>query len=161
MFTKNGFTFIEVLLTTAISIIGASLLFYFVQNVRTHKSGVDESIVVKELLADNIVEAKGAKSEDLPTLSQCLVRVYTNKKEFVSETMVASNTCPEPSIQKNQIQIMWSICAASSITANFSTTTLKLPSDTMSLKKIVFHAWSYSDPRKEQLTQNQIVIFRR
>lgn len=158
---KSGFTFVEVLITTAISVVGASLFFFFAQQVRTHKSGVDYSLSVKELMADNVIEIKGAEMANLPTSSQCLVRTYTNKKVFVSENIVNSSTCPTSSISKDQFQIMWEIKDTDDIDVDFSTTGLKLPESTNPLRQIIVHAWSYRDPTKSSMDHNQIVIFKR
>lgn len=158
---KAGFTFVEVLVTTAVSIVGASLFFFFAQQVRTHKSGVDYSLSVKELLADNIIEIKGAEMANIPTASQCLIRTYTNKKVFVSETLSNTNPCPTASISKDQFQIMWEVKNTSDVAATFNTAGLKLPVHTNPLRQITVHAWSYRDPTKSSMDHNQIVIFKR
>lgn len=158
---KLGFTFVEVLITTAISIVGASLFFFFVQQVRTHKSGVDYSLSVKELLADNIIEIKGAELVNLPDSTKCLVRTYTNKKVFVSEALVNTKPCPSPTIGKDQVQIMWETKDSKDIAATFSSTGLKLPTNSNPLRQITVHAWSYHDPTKTSMDHNQIVIFKR
>ncbi|MNL06288.1 hypothetical protein D3C87_1269210 [compost metagenome] len=158
---KSGFTFVEVLITTAISIVGASLFFFFAQQVRTHKSGVDYSLSVKELIADNIIEIKGSELVDLPSSAQCLVRIYTNKKVFVSQNIVATNPCPAPSISKDQFQIMWEVKDTNNIAASFNSTGLKLPEGSNPLRQITVHAWSYRDPTKAAMDHNQIVIFKR
>lgn len=155
---KNaGFTFVEVLIATAISIVGASLFFFFVLNVRTHKSDVDFTLHVKELLTDNVVEAKGTDFASLPTTSQCLVRTYNLQKEFVSETLLNSTPCPTPNLDPAQIQVMWEVSGADSISADFSSSGLKLPSTKVA--KITFHAWSYGN--NKNLSRSQIVIFKR
>lgn len=158
---KSGFTFVEVLITTAISVVGASLFFFFAQQVRVHKSGVDYSLSVKELLADNIIEIKGSEMTDIPTASQCLIRTYTNKKVFVSETLSNVHPCPSGSITKDQFQIMWEVKNTSDITASFNNSGLKLPEHTNPLRQITVHAWSYRDPTKTSMDHNQIVIFKR
>jgi prepilin-type N-terminal cleavage/methylation domain-containing protein len=157
---KSGFTLVEVLVCMAISIIGASMFFFFVQQVRTHKSGVDYSLSVKELLADNVVEVKGSELVDLPSSTQCLVRTYTNKKVFVSEDRVATNPCPPPTLNKDQFQIMWEVKDTSSIVVNFSSG-LKLPANSNPLRQIIVHAWGYRDPAKSNVDHNQIVIYKR
>lgn len=158
---KSGFTFVEVLITTAISVVGASLFFFFAQQVRTHKSGVDYSLSVKELLADNIIEIKGSELINLPSSAQCLVRTYTNKKVFVSENVVATSPCPTPNINKDQFQIMWEVKDTDDIVASFSSPGLKLPESSNPLRQIIVHAWSYRDPTKTAMDHNQIVIFKR
>ena len=158
---QSGFTFVEVLITTAISVVGASLFFFFAQQVRTHKSGVDFSLAVKELLADNIIEIKGAELANLPTSAQCLIRTYTNKKVFVSENTVAATPCPNATINRDQFQIMWEVSDTQNITVNFSPANLKLPGSTNPLRRITVHAWSYRDPSKTSMDHNQIVIFKR
>ena len=154
---NSGFTFVEVLIATAISIVGASLFFFFVLNVRTHKTGVDSTLSVKELLTDNVVEAKGTEFVNLPSFTQCLVRTYNLQKEFVSETKLNSSPCPTPSLAQDQIQVMWEVSGPDTISADFSTTSLKLP--TSLVAKITFHAWSYNN--NKNLTHNQIVIFKK
>lgn len=158
---KSGFTFVEVLVTTAISVVGASLFFFFAQQVRTHKSGVDYSLAVKELLADNIVEIKGAELANLPTASRCLIRTYTNKKVFVSEVIVQTNPCPAPTINKDQFQIMWEAKNTGAIQVTFTPASLKLPEAANPLRQYTVHAWSYRDPKKTSMDHNQIVIFKR
>lgn len=161
MNNQRGFTFVEVLITTAISVVGASLFFFFAQQVRTHKSGVDFSLSVKELLADNIIEIKGAEMADMPPSTSCLVRLYTNKKVFISESLVNSSTCPTGSIKKDQFQIMWEIKDTQNVSATFHTPGLKLPERNNPLRQITVHAWSYRDPTKASMDHNQIVIFKR
>jgi prepilin-type N-terminal cleavage/methylation domain len=158
---QRGFTFIEVLITTAISVVGASLFFFFAQQVRMHKSDVDYSLGVKELLADNIVEIKGAKMTDIPTASQCLIRTYTNKKVFVSETLSSTSPCPASTIAKNQFQIMWEVKNTQGITATFSNSGLQLPTDSNPLREIIVHAWFFKNPTATSMDHNQIVIFKR
>lgn len=158
---KSGFTFVEVLITTAISVVGASLFFFFAQQVRTHKSGVDYSLSVKELIADNIIEIKGSELVNLPSSAQCLVRTYTNKKVFVSENVIAASPCPAPNINKDQFQIMWEVKDTDDIVASFSSPGLKLPEKENPLRQIIVHAWSYRDPTKTSMDHNQIVIFKR
>ena len=154
-------TFVEVLITTAISVVGASLFFFFAQQVRTHKSGVDFSLSVKELLADNVIEVKGSELVNLPTSAQCLVRTYTNKKLFVSENIVTTNPCPAPTIGKDQFQIMWEVKDTDDILVTFDTTGLKLPTNSNPLRQVIVHAWSYRDPNKTSMDHNQIVIYKR
>ena len=156
-----GFTFVEVLITTAISVVGASLFFFFAQQVRTHKSGVDYSLSVKELLADNVIEIKGAELVNLPTSAQCLIRTYTNKKVFVSESIVATRPCPASTINKDQFQIMWEVKDTDDIEVDFSTSGLKLPENSNPMRQIIVHAWSYRDPTKTSMDHSQIVIFKR
>jgi prepilin-type N-terminal cleavage/methylation domain-containing protein len=159
--SKSGFTFIEVLVATVISVIGASVFFFFAQQARTHKSGVDYSLSVKELLADNVIEVKGAELVDLPSSTQCLVRTYTNKKLFISETMIATNPCPAAMANKDQFQIMWEVKDTNAIVATFNTSGLKLPVHSNPLRQIIVHAWSYRDPNKAAMDHNQIVIYKR
>ena len=160
--SNRGMTFIEVLVTAAISIIGASLLFFFVQKVRTHKSGVDGSLIVKEAMADNIVEIKGANMADLPEPATCLVRTYLNNKDFVSEQML-NYTCPSVSVERGKFKVMWEVeattAAAEGVT--FEPATLELPTTTNPLRKITVHSWFYRSPAALTVDHNQIVIFKR
>lgn len=161
LLNKSGFTLIEVLVATAISVIGTSLFFFFAQQVRTHKSGVDYSLSVKELLADNVIEVKGSELVDLPTSTQCLVRTYTNKKVFVSENLVSYNPCPAPTADKHQFQIMWEVKDTDHVVAEFNTTRLKLPQHSNPLREVIVHAWSFRDPNKTAMDHSQIVIYKR
>lgn len=160
--SNRGMTFIEVLVTAAISVVGASLLFFFVQKVRTHKSGVDGSLIVKEAMADNIVEIKGAALTDLPMPATCLVRTYLNNKDFISEQILNYN-CPSPSVERGKFKVMWEVepttAAAEGVT--FVPTTLELPSTTNPLRKITVHSWFYRSPAAMTIEHNQIVIFKR
>jgi hypothetical protein len=160
--SNRGMTFIEVLVTAAISIVGASLLFFFVQKVRTHKSGVDGSLIVKEAMADNIVEIKGASLADLPEPATCLVRTYQNNKTFVSEQLL-NYTCSSVSVERGKFKVMWEVesttAAAEGIT--FQPTTLELPTTTDPLRKITVHSWFYRSPAAITVDHNQIVIFKR
>lgn len=158
---NHGITLIEALVAAAVSIIGASLCFFFIQYVRTHKSGVDNSLMVKEVLADNVVEVKGSTLADLPAPGECKIRVYTDKKKFVSETTVAASPCPTPSLARNQMQIAWEVALPSAIDATFSVPGMKLPSISTSLKQVTVHSWGYLDSKKSSLSHNQIVIFRK
>lgn len=161
MKNQHGMTIIEALVAAAISIIGASLCFFFIQNVRTHKSGVDGSLMVKEVLADNVVEVKGTAIIDLPDPGQCKRRIYTDKKEFVSEETLNTVPCPTPDIAINQMMIAWEVALPSAINANFNISTMKLPTASTSLKQVTVHSWGHTDPNRNNLSHDQIVIFRK
>jgi type II secretory pathway pseudopilin PulG len=158
---NRGMTLIESLVAAAISIAGASLCFFFIQQVKSHKSGVDHSLLVKETLADNIIEVKGAALADLPSPGQCKRRLYSDKKDFISEETVTANPCPDPTLERNQMMIAWEVAPSSVIDANFSVPSLKLPSISTSLKQVTVHSWGYEDAQKKSMTHNQIVIFKK
>jgi hypothetical protein len=154
-------TLVESLVAAAISIAGASLCFFFLQHVKTHKSGVDHSLIVKEALADNVVEVKGTAVGDLPAAGQCKRRLYSDRKDFISEETITANPCPKPTLESNQMMIAWEVAPSSVIDANFSVSSLKLPSVSTSLKQVTIHSWGYEDAKKVSLSHNQIVIFRK
>lgn len=158
---QHGMTLVEALVAAAISIVGASLCFFFIQNVRTHKSGVDGSLMVKEVLADNVVEVKGTTIIDLPEPGQCKRRLYTDKKEFISEETLNTVPCPTPEIALNQMMIAWEVALPTAINATFSISSMKLPTASTSLKQVTVHSWGHTDPGKSNLSHNQIVIFRK
>ncbi|WP_413291218.1 type II secretion system protein [Bdellovibrio sp. HCB337] len=161
MLDVKGFSLIEVILAAAISIVGATICFFFIQSVRTHKSQVDQTLSVKEVMADNVVEVKGAQNEDLPAPGECLIRTYTNKKVFISESTITASPCPSPTLTTTQMQIVWEVAPTTAIVANFSSPSLKLPNYAKMLKQITIHSWSYNDAQKLNLTHGQIVIFKK
>jgi hypothetical protein len=158
---NRGMTLVESLVAAAISIAGASLCFFFIQQVKTHKAGVDHSLLVKEALADNVVEVKGTALEDLPNPGQCKRRLYTDQKDFISEETINANPCPNPTLSRNQMMIAWEVAPSSVISANFSVSSLKLPDLSSKLKQVTVHSWGFEDAQKNSLTHNQIVIFRK
>ncbi|MGZ3827038.1 MAG: type IV pilus modification PilV family protein [Bdellovibrio sp.] len=160
---SKGMTLIEVLLAVGISIVGVSVFLSFVLLSRKHVVHVDRSITLKEILTDNVIELKGLQVTDLTPMDKCLVRVYKADKSFISESEVslADGKCPQPSIANDQIYIGWQMEPADSIAATFSSSNLKLPKYSDTLRKVTLQVWGWMDGEGKTQFNNQVVIFKR
>ncbi|WP_413570476.1 type II secretion system protein [Bdellovibrio sp. HCB117] len=163
MMNSRGMTLIEVLMAIGISVIGVSIFLFFVLTSRKHVTHVDRAIVLKELLTDNVIELKGLQIGDIVPIGKCLMRIYKTDKTFVSESVVDLNSseCPEPSLAANQVFVGWEVLPASSIDASFSSSSLKLPKYSDTLRKVTLKVWGWSDGEGKTILTNQIVIFKR
>ncbi|MDG0814965.1 type II secretion system protein [Bdellovibrio svalbardensis] len=160
---SRGMTLIEVMLAIGISVIGVSVFLFFVLSSRKHVTHVDRSIILKEILTDNVIELKGLQIADLTPMGQCLMRVYKADKTFVSESQVSlvSGKCPAPNIVDNQIYIGWQMEPGSTIDATFSSSGLKLPKYSDTLRKVTLQVWGWSDAEGKTQLNSQVVIFKR
>ncbi|WP_246845193.1 type II secretion system protein [Bdellovibrio sp. NC01] len=160
---KRGMTLIEVLLAIGISVVGVSIFLFFVLSSRKHVSHVDRSIILKEVLTDNVIELKGLQIADLAPIGKCFMRTYKADKTFVSETTVDLNSgaCPQPDLTQNMIYIGWGMQPASDIDASFSSSSLKLPKYSDTLRKVTMQVWGWSDGEGKTIVNSQIVIFKR
>nr|BFD61285.1 hypothetical protein CKG001_33920 [Bdellovibrio sp. CKG001] len=158
-----GMTLIEVLGAVAISLISLSVLMQLTLSNRTHKSGVDRSIVFKEVLTNNAIELKGASVDDIPLPGNCIVRNYDFQINFLNETTLSGSppACGAALPGNNTIQVVWEVEPASNIQADFSSASLKLPKYSNSLKKVNIYVRGYPNGTGGQLIQNQVTLFKR
>ncbi len=160
---NRGMTLIEVMLAIGISVIGVSVFLFFVLSSRKNVTHFDPSIVLKEILTDNVIELKGLQITDLTPMGKCLIRIYKGDKTFISESQVdlVDDKCPSPSITNNQIYIGWQMEPASTIEANFSVSNLKLPKYSDTLRKVTLQVWGWNDSEGKTQLNSQVVIFKR
>lgn len=159
----RGMTLVEVLAAMGISIIGMAVLLQMVLGNKTHKSRVDRSILLKELLTYNTIEIKSLSVDDLPPPGTCLVRIYDLQLNFQQQTKVTSTNplCGVSAPLDNQYQIIWEIKPGSEINAEFSSSGLKLPKYSNSLKEVIAHVRGYATGGGSYLVHNQITLFKR
>lgn len=161
----SGMTFIEVLVTLAISMISTSAFLFLVMQNRTHKAQIDHSALMKEILTNNVIEARGLNFADLPAADTCVQRDYDVWGAFQSEAKVTSagTMCgiPEPGL--GVIQVVWTSVKATTTDGNFSDPALKIPTYTDSLRKVTLHvrAKNKSDKAGAEVIHRQITIFKR
>lgn len=160
---SRGMTLIEVMLAIGISIVGVTVFLSFVLMSRKHVSHVDRSIILKEILTDNVIELKGLQVSDLTPMDKCFIRIYKADKTFISESEVSlsDGECPEPSLTNNQIYVGWQMEPADTIDATFSSPNLKLPKYSDALRKVTLQVWGWMDGEGKTQFNNQVVIFKR
>lgn len=160
---QYGMTLIEVIVAIAISMISLTVLLQLTLSNRTHKSEVDRSIILKEVLTNNAIELKGRSVTDIPDPGNCLVRTYNYQTEFQSETIQPGNPplCGLEEPSKDRIQVVWEVEPASSINADFSSASLKLPKYSNTLKKVTLHVRGFSSGAGARLIHNQVTLFKR
>nr|BFD68993.1 hypothetical protein HAGR004_40150 [Bdellovibrio sp. HAGR004] len=158
-----GMTLIEVLGAVAISLISLTVLMQLTLSNRTHKSGIDRSIVFKEVLTNNAIELKGASVDDIPLPGNCIVRTYDFQINFKDQSNVSGSppACGVALPGNNTIQVIWEVEPAASIQADFSSSSLKLPKYSNSLKKVNIYVRGYPNGTGGQLIQNQVTLFKR
>jgi hypothetical protein len=61
----------------------------------------------------------------------------------------------------DQMMIAWEVALPSAINATFNISTMKLPTAATSLKQVTVHSWGHTDPNKNNLSHDEIVIFRK
>lgn len=161
--SNQGMTLIEVLAALAISIVSVTVLMQLTLSNRTHKSDVDRSIVFKEVLTNNAIELKGASVDDIPDPGNCIVRTYDFQINFKDEIKVSGPppACGVALPGNSTIQVVWEVEPAANIQADFSSSGLKLPKYSNSLKKVNIYVRGYPNGTGGQLIQNQVTLFKR
>ncbi|WP_413944113.1 type II secretion system protein J [Bdellovibrio sp. HCB-162] len=159
----KGMTLVEVMAALAISMVSVSVFLFLTLSNRNHKSQVDHSTLLKEILTNNVIELKGLQYSDLPPLGRCLYRTYNFQGNFISETLVSgtSEMCGVSNPQENEIQIVWQTTNAGSGDATFSTNSLKLPVYSDYLRKVVLHVRAQNKGAGQSLLHSQMTIFKR
>ena len=160
---NSGMTLVEVLVAIGISLISLTVLMQLTLSNRTHKSEVDRSIVLKEILTNNAIELKGRAVTEIPLPGNCIVRTYNYQTEFQNEVTQAGSPplCGLAEPSKDTIQVVWEVEPASSINADFSSPSLKLPKYSNTLKKVTLHVRGYSSGAGARLIHNQVTLFKR
>lgn len=160
---NKGMSLIEVSISVLVAMFGMSIFTFFVLSSKKHTVQVDNSLVLKQVLTDNLIELKGLLVSDLTPIGSCLYRRYNLDKSFISESLVnVSNTkCPPPAPVQNEIQVAWQTEDTTAINASFSSPFLKLPKYSDTLRKITISAWGVGDNESKKQIHNEIVIFRR
>ncbi|MGE9745407.1 PilW family protein [Bdellovibrio bacteriovorus] len=163
LLNNSGMTLVEVLVAIGISLISLTVLLQLTLSNRTHKSEVDRSIILKEILTNNAIELKGRAVTDIPLPGNCIVRTYSYQTEFQSEVTQAGNPplCGLAEPSKDTIQVVWEVEPATSIDADFSSPSLKLPKYSNTLKKVTLHVRGYSSGAGARLIHNQVTLFKR
>ncbi|WP_413613170.1 type IV pilus modification PilV family protein [Bdellovibrio sp. HCB-110] len=158
----RGMSLVEVMAAIAISMASVSVFLYLTLSNRNHKSQVDHSTLLKEILTNNVIELKGLQYADLPPLGKCLYRTYNFQGTFLTETQVngTSEMCGIAGPQENEIQIIWQTMNAGSADATFSTSNLKLPVYSDYLRKVVLHVRAINKGNGQNL-HSQMTIFKR
>ncbi len=153
---------LETLAAIAISVIAVSVLLKLTLSNRVHKSEVERSIVLKEILTNNAIELKGATIDSIPAPGNCLIRTYNIQGEFQSETTQAGPppACEVSEPETNQIQIVWEVEPTSAISASFSSESLKLPQHSNTLRKVTLHVRGHVSGCA-RLIHNQLTLFKR
>lgn len=160
---EKGMSLIEVLAAVAISVISVSVFLYISLSTRTHKSQVDHSTLLKEILTNNVIELKGLQYSDLPPLDACLLRSYNFQGTFLSESQVkgTSELCGIANPSENEIQIIWQTANASDSDASFDSPALKLPTHADYLRKVTLHVRAINKGSGRNILQSQMTIFKR
>ncbi len=155
-------TIMEVLVAIAVSMICVTVYLQMTLSNRTHRSQVDKSIFLKEVLTNNVIEAKTLNITDIPLAGECLIRLYNNLGIFQSENKVSGGgpLCGASTPSQNQIQIVWEVRPSTEIDATFDNPSLKMPQYSNTLKKIILHVRGYSS-QGGLFVQNQITVFKR
>lgn len=156
-------TLVEVMAAVAISMVSVSVFLFLTLSNRNHKSQVDHSTLLKEILTNNVIELKGLQYADLPALGTCLQRTYNFQGTFLSETRVngTSEMCGIGNPSENEIQIIWQTMNAGSGDASFSASSLKLPVYSDYLRKVVLHVRAINKGSGQNILHSQMTIFKR
>lgn len=155
-------TLIEVMIALAISIATVSVFLSLAFRNRTHKTDVDFSVLLKEVLTNNIIEVKGRSLPELPETERCLVRLYNLRGNFISENSTAGDGdfCGISPPEKDQIQIVWKSVVAVASDAVFHGQ-LELPTQSDTLRKVTITVRALSRGTQDRELLHQMTVFKR
>ncbi|AHI06523.1 hypothetical protein BDW_10115 [Bdellovibrio bacteriovorus W] len=160
--SQRGMTLIEIMIALAISVATVSVFLTMAFRNRTHKTDVDFSVLLKEVLTNNIIEVKGRGLTELPQAETCLVRVYNLRGDFISENPVSGSgdICSAAAPAKDQIQVIWKSVIAVTSDAEFQGQ-LELPTQSDTLRKVTLTVRALSRGTQDRELQHQMTVFKR
>lgn len=160
--SQRGMTLIEIMIALAISVATVSVFLTLAFRNRTHKTDVDFSVLLKEVLTNNIIEVKGRGLTELPAVETCLVRLYNLRGDFISETSTtgAGDICDASVPEKNQVQIIWRSVVAVTSDAVFQGQ-LELPTQSDTLRKVTITVRAISRGTQDRELRHQMTVFKR
>lgn len=161
---QSGMTLVEVLASITISLICTAAFLQLSLSNQQHRTEIDRTIALKELLTNNVIEMKSRPVASVPAAGQCLFRLYDLQARFVSEKTEpaqGNGTCKADTLAQDRIQVTWQVQAPKPSDADFSNPSLKLPQFSQAMKKVTLFVRGYARSGGGALITNQVTLFKR
>ncbi|MFZ4403106.1 MAG: hypothetical protein ACOYOK_03300 [Pseudobdellovibrionaceae bacterium] len=110
IYKNNGYTFLELLILFGVGSIMAYVVSQFIVNQYSGVTAFEKQDIMRQLIAENVVEVNGTLLSQLPDLNSCRVRIYKTRGAFVSENNYSpiGGSC-EPNIAIDEISVVWKV----------------------------------------------------
>lgn len=161
---SSGMTIVEALAAIVICTICLTAFLQLFLSGRTHRSEIDRSVALKELLSENVIELKSRPITEVPAAGKCLVRTYSLRHEFLKESVVDAGPdgpCKTDDLDPEQIEVVWWVRPSTAVEATFSSPALKLPTLSEGLKMVTLSARGYAGGGRGNQIINRVTVFKR